>query len=130
MCRAAANTTTARGKLRTKISRHETPVTSAPPARGPMAPATPPSPDQVPIARPRSSAQKLDWMMDRLPGTRSAPPMPWSVRAAMSTPSVGETAQSSDAALNQTTPIRNTRRRPKMSPSDPPMRMSADRVMR
>ncbi len=51
-------------------------------------------------------------MMARLPGVSSAPPMPCSARAAISTSTVGASAHSAEASANQATPIRNTRRRP------------------
>ena len=59
-------------------------------------------------------------MSDSDPGTSSAPPMPCSTRAATSSPVVGASPHSSEAAANQTTPTRKTRRRPYRSPSAPP----------
>lgn len=54
--------------------------------------------------------------------------MPWSARAAMSTPAFGAIPHSSDASANHTTPTTNTRRRPNRSPSAPPSRISPARV--
>lgn len=116
--------------MSTKMRRQETAAISHPPTTGPIATAIPPRPDQAPIARPRSSDTKLASMIDRLPGTRRAPPAPWRARAAISTSRLGASAQSSDATLNQATPMRKIRRRPKMSPSDPPINMKADKVIR
>ena len=88
--------------------------------------ATPPSPDQAPIARARLAGRKLASMIARLPGVSRAPPIPCSSRAAIRTSALGATAQSSEAAVktpasyqstlvaNLKTPIPNTkiRRRP------------------
>ena len=93
-----------------------------------MAAATPPSPDQAPIVRARSSGSNEAWISASDPGVSSAPPMPCSTRAAMRNPAVGATAHSSDAVANHATPTRNTRRRPYRSPSAPPSRISAARA--
>ncbi len=50
--------------------------------------------------------------MARLPGVSSAPPTPCRARAAISTPTVGASPHSSDAAANHTMPIMNSFRRP------------------
>src|SRR5262249_26916926 len=93
-----------------------------------MAPATLVRPDQAPMARERSSSRKEASRIARLPGMRSAPPMPWSARAAMSASSVQASEQSTEATPNQRTPMMYTRRRPYRSPSDPPSSMSAASV--
>ena len=49
--RAMTTTTTASGRLMRKMSRHDTALMRNPPAKGPMAVATPPRPDQAPMAR-------------------------------------------------------------------------------
>ena len=49
---------------------------SQPPRTGPTAVVIAVKPDQVPMARPRSFSSKEALMMARLPGTRSAAPMP------------------------------------------------------
>ena len=112
----------------TKIHRHEAASTNQPPRKGPMAVATPPSPDQAPMAAPRSSGRKLASMMARLPGVNRAAPTPWMARATIRAPPEGAMAQSSDATANHTTPIRNTRLRPNRSPSDPPRSKNPARV--
>src|SRR6185437_15223736 len=109
-CRSpTATTATASGRLIRKIQRQPIEPTIQPPRNGPIAPATPPSPDQAPMARGRSSGLNVDWMMASEPGVSSAPPMPCSARAAMSTPMSGATPQISEASANQITPMRNTR---------------------
>ena len=90
-----------------------------------MADATPLSPDHAPMARDRSSGRKLASRIARLPGVSSAPPTPCATRATTSSATFGAMPQASDATANTTTPTRNTSRRPKMSPSDPPSRISA-----
>ncbi len=95
-----------------KIARQVTASTSQPPSNGPSAVATPPSPDQAPIARARSAGRKLDSIIARLPGVSSAPPTPCSSRAPTSASALGATAQSSDATVNHATPTTNMRRRP------------------
>ncbi len=116
------------GRLIRKIHRHETASTSQPPSSGPRAVATPPRPDQAPIARARSSRRKLASIIARLPGVSSAPPTPCSRRATISALALGAIAQSSEAAVNQRTPTTKISRRPCRSPSDPPSRISDARV--
>ena len=86
-CRTVmASTRTASGRLMKNTSRHDTAPISQPPRNGPMAVATPPSPDQAPIAAERSSVAKEACRMARLPGVSSAPPTPCRARAAISVP--------------------------------------------
>ena len=111
--RLAAQTTNApSGMLIRKIARQLTASISQPPTSGPTAAATPPSADQAPIARPRSSGWKLASMIARLPGVSRAPPMPCTTRAAIRTSMLGATAQRADAPTNQITPMLKIRRRP------------------
>ena len=56
--------------------RHDTCWINHPPKTGPTAAVIAVNPDQVPIARPRSSALNDELISARLPGTRSAPPTP------------------------------------------------------
>ena len=92
--------------------RHDTASTSQPPTKGPTAPAAAPRPDHAPTARARSSGWKDAEMMARLLGTSSAPAAPCSARAAISTPMVGASPQSSEAPLNPISPRMKMRRRP------------------
>ena len=91
--------------------------------KGPMAAATLPIPVQAPIAFGRSDATKAPWIMARLPGVSSAPPMPCSTRAMIRVSGLGARPHSKEAAANHAVPITNTRRRPNRSPSEPPRRM-------
>ena len=126
-CRAATTTTnTASGRLMRKIHRHEAASTSQPPRKGPMADATPLSPDHAPMARDRSSGRKLASRMARLAGVSSAPPTPCTSRAKTRNTTVGATAHSSEPTANTTMPSWKMRLRPNRSPSDPPRRISAE----
>ena len=55
----------------------------------------------------------------KLPGVSRAPPIPWRARAATSVSMFGAKPQAVEATANHTTPIRNTRLRPKWSPISP-----------
>jgi len=113
--------TAATGRLMKKIARQLTSSVSQPPSSGPSARAMALTPAQVPIARPRSAGGNVLVMIDSVPGIISAAPRPWTAREATSQPSVGAKPIVADAAANTTTPIRKTLRRPKMSPSRPPV---------
>ena len=129
---AKAHTTTraATGTLMRNAQRHPGPSTNQPPRNGPIAPATPPSPDHAPTALARSRSRKLACRIARLPGVSNAAPMPWSTRAPMSTSTLGAAPHNSDAPANQIVPIRNTLRRPYRSPRAPPSRISDARARR
>ena len=118
------------GRLMTKIARQEIEPISQPPSSGPKAVATPPSPDQAPIARARSAGRKLASMSARLPGVSSAPPIPCSSRAPISSSAVGATAQSSEATVKRPTPAMEDPPPPERSPRLPPSRISDARVSR
>ncbi len=81
---ASPTTSTARGTLMKKTHRHDPCSTSQPPSTGPTAAVMAVNPDHVPMARPRSSSLKDALIMDRLPGMRSAPPIPWIARETIS----------------------------------------------
>ena len=130
-CAANSVTTTAptaTGRLRKKIARQETSSVSQPPSTGPSASAMADTPAHVPIALPRSSGGNALEMIERVPGIMNAAPMPWTARDATSQPSLGAKPIVADASANTTTPNRNIRRRPKMSPSRPPVTSSTANV--
>ena len=102
--------------------------TSQPPTNGPIAPATPPSPDHAPMAAARSLPWNEAEISARLPGVSSAPPTPCSARPAMRNSTDGASPHSAEASANHTTPMQKMRRRPKRSPSEPPSRISPARV--
>ena len=90
-----AMTAAATGRLMKKTSRQETALISHPPRNGPIAVATPPSPDQAPMALGRSSWVNEACRIARLPGVSSAAPTPWRARAAIRNPVPGATPQAS-----------------------------------
>ena len=112
---------TATGTFRKKIARHETDSVSAPPTAGPSASASAETPAQVPMARPRSAGGKVFEMIERVPGIMNAAPIPWTARPATSRVWSGASPIAALDTANSTTPKRNIRRRPKMSPRRPPV---------
>ena len=118
------------GTLTAKISRQDAASISTPPSSGPSTPAIAPKAVQVPIARPRSSSGKTWVMIASVLGVSRAANTPWTARKTHSTAIEGATAHSSEATPKPTTPMKKTRRCPKMSPSEPPISSSADSVRR
>ena len=112
---------TATGRLRKKIDCQETFSTRKPPTTGPIASASALTPAHVPIALPRSAGGNALEMIERVPGIMNAAPMPWTARPATSQASLCEKPMNALDAANMTTPNRNIRRRPKMSPRRPPV---------
>ena len=122
----AANSVTATapaatGRFRKKIARQDTYSVSAPPTTGPIASASADTPAQVPIALPRSSGGKVTVMIESVAGIMNAAPTPWTARPAISQPWSGASPIAALDSANTTTPKRNMRRRPRMSPSRPPV---------
>ena len=68
---------------------HGATPTSRPPRIGPIAVATPPSPDQAPTAVDRSSLRNDACRIANEPGVSSAAPAPCSARIAISTSVLG-----------------------------------------
>ena len=122
--------TTTSGTLMAKIQRHDAWSTSWPPITGPSRLPIPPQAVHAPTALPRSSGGKVVTITASAAGVSTAPETPWSARAATSTSIVGASAQSSEVAPKPATPSANTRRSPKMSPSEPPIRSSEPSVSR
>ena len=116
------------GTLSQKIHCHEMPWTTAPPTTGPSATARPPMPPHAPSARPRFSAGTAALRMVSVSGVTIAPPTPCSARAAFSTSIDGASAANAEAAVKIASPITNSRRRPKRSPSAAPVRSSTAKV--
>ena len=120
-----ARTAAASGTFRKNAQRQERWSMSHPPRTGPAAAVIEVKPDHVPIARPRSLGGKVEARIARLPGTSSAPPTPWTARAAMSCRTSGASPHQTEAPAKTAVPIAKTRLRPKRSPSAPPARRSA-----
>ena len=119
---------TATGRLMKKIARQETSSVSQPPTTGPIASAIAETPAQVPIAFPRSCGGNALEMIERVAGIMNAAPIPWIAREATSAPSLGARPMVAEASAKTTTPNRNILRRPKMSPSRPPVTSSTAKV--
>ena len=113
----------ATGKLTQKAARQLIVSMRKPPIGGPSAVVIADAAAQVPIARPRTDFGKHDVMIARLCGTSSAAPIPWIARAAISRPTLGATAQASEATVKTTMPMMKISRRPRRSPRPPPTRI-------
>src|ERR1700674_2456993 len=92
------------GRLMKKTHLHEPCSVNHPPSRGPMAAVIDVKPDHVPMARPRSFWEKLALIRARLPGTRSAPPIPWRPRATISCRILGASPHHAEDTEKSTTP--------------------------
>ena len=94
---------------------------SSPPSSGPLtvpSPAVTPNPASALI---RSRAGKMTWMTASTWGTMMAPMAPWTTRQPISMPGPVATPHSADMIVKPATPIRNSRFRPNVSPSRPPV---------
>ncbi len=111
--------------LTQKIERHSEPnrfaVTSAPPMIGPTVAATPMTGPKMPIAAPALSAGKTERMIARPCGSIRAAARPCRNRAVTSICGSVEALASADIRVKAAMPPRNIRRRPKRSPSRPPV---------
>ena len=113
-----------------KIQRQDALSTSWPPMSGPSTLPIPAHAVQAPTALPRSSGGKVRTITASAAGVSSAPATPWRARAATSTSIVGARAHSIEVTPNALMPNANTRRSPKMSPSEPPISSSEPSVSR
>ncbi len=104
--------------------------TSQPPKVGPMMNEMPVQDVHCPMALPRAVPVKVAVIMAREAGVRSAPAMPWMPRKTMSAGASGAIAQRTEAPAKLATPIAKTFDSPKMSPSEPPTRISDPSVSR
>ena len=118
------------GTFSAKIHRHEPESTIWPPTSGPITTPIAPQAVQAPTALARSSSGNTVTITASAAGVSIAPATPWSARASTSSSIVGASAQRTDATPKPATPSENTLRSPKMSPSEPPMRMSEASVTR
>ena len=83
--------------------------------------ATPTTAPKAPNAALRSRGGKDTWITDRTCGYINAAMRPWITRAVTKNPPEVEKPHRADAAVKPATPIMNSRLRPKMSPSRPPV---------
>ena len=126
--RVTATAPIAIGGLIQKIARQLTYSVKKPPSTGPIASASALTPAHVPIAVPRCSAGNAWVMIDSVAGIMNAAPTPWTARNRTSVVSVGAKPIAALEIPNTATPNRNMRRRPKMSPSRPPVTISTANV--
>ena len=109
------------GTFRKNTDCHPRCSTISPPTVGPRASARPDIPAHRPMARARSCGGNVTVMIDRVPGMRSAAPIPWMARNAMSCPVPWDRPQPSDARVNTARPDRKILFRPYRSPRMPPV---------
>ena len=118
------------GRLIRKTARQPSPLTSAPPRRGPEGSASAPAPAQMPTARaldPLSAYRSV--MTARVPGRSSAAPTPCTALAVTSSSMFGAAPQPSDARPKTARPASTTRLWPIRSPNAPKTRSSAASVI-
>ncbi len=84
-------------------------------------PASPITGPMLPSAFGNSDASNIARINPIVCGITNAAAAPWSALAVISTDGFGASAQQADASRNPMIPIRNTRCRPAMSPSRPPV---------
>jgi hypothetical protein len=113
MYRSTSKAATISGGLSRNTARHDTWSVSQPPAYGPTVVPSVASPAQTPMPRARSTGRRVPLSSAKLLGTTSAPPAPWTTRAAISTPTDGVTAHATEATSITASPAASTRRRPK-----------------
>lgn len=99
--------------------RHEVCSDSQPPSSGPSAVAAPMVEPQTANAWPRDSPVNDAFKSDSEVGRIRAAPAPYRNRAATSSSPLGASPASRLVAPNNTTPVRNTRRAPRMSAMRP-----------
>ena len=116
------------GMLTKKIQRQPTYVVSAPPTRGPIATAIPIVAPQIPKAVPRSRPWNSWEMIASETANIPAPPIPCAPRATISQAGDCAAPHRAEAAVKRPIAIRNTRLRPRRSPSEPALSIVAASV--
>ncbi len=111
-----------------KIARQLTYSVRKPPTTGPIESARAETPAHVPIALPRSEAGKAWVMIESVAGIISAAPTPWIARLPISIAGSWASPAVAEVIAKITTPARNISRRPKMSPSRPPVAIRTAKV--
>ncbi len=125
----SATTISPSGTLMAKIACHPIHWVSAPPSSAPEeAPSAPSAPHR---ARPRlrsGPSGSVLVMIASVAGEVTAPAIPCTVRAPISSPREAASAQASELSANIVVPARNTRRRPSRSADRPPSISSPAKV--
>ena len=109
------------GTLTRKIQRQSAASVSTPPITGPSTALSPMTGPKSPNAFCSSSAGKAARMMPKPWGIISAANAPWTRRKAISISVDCAAPHSAEAMVKPATPSRKSLRRPKMSPSRPPV---------
>src|SRR5512132_1046796 len=103
----ASSAAPATGAWKTKMARQSNSWVSTPPSAGPT--AAPNVPASVQIATPRAVEPASAARTGSEPASSSAPPRPWTERAAIRNPIESASAQAIDAARNRTVPAARSR---------------------
>ncbi|MCP9983479.1 hypothetical protein LUW76_38510 [Actinomadura madurae] len=98
--------TTPTGTLTKKIQRQPRWASTKPPATGPTIGASPTIAPKTPKARPRSRGGKIVRIEEITWGNRSAPPSPWSTRAASRCAGEPATPHRAEAMVKTVMPTR------------------------
>jgi len=115
--------------LAQKMARHDHPKTRRPPISGPSASPRLDTAAQIPRERARSARSVYSCrIIERVPGSEAAAPMPMTTRPAISTSVVGATAAMTEPAQNTATPNRITFLRPNRSPMVPKLSIRLAKV--
>ncbi len=99
-----------------------------PPISGPTALPSPAAPRMIPPARPALSSGRIAKVMPRIAGHISAPPIPISVRQAISQASDCAAPPSADIEAKIAVPRKKALRRPNMSARRPPVTIITPKV--
>ena len=100
------------GTFRKKIDCQPRCSTIRPPTVGPSASARPDTPAHRPMAFARSCGGNVTVMIDSVPGSSNAAPMPWIARNTISCRCCRETPHPSEASVKIVSPVRNIFLRP------------------
>ena len=112
------------GTFTNMIQRQLSASVSTPPINGPAALPKPAAPRISPPARPAFSSGRMSNVIPSTAGHIIAPPTPISARQAISQSSSCAAPASSEKPAKIAAPMKNTRRRPSMSASRPPVTIS------
>ncbi len=111
------------GTLTHRTHCQPSPSVSTPPRSTPTAPPEPATAPHTPRALLRSAPSvNVIWRIDSAAGDMSAPPRPWTARAALIMPCDSEKPPTREASAKSTSPAMKISRRPRKSAMRPPSR--------
>ena len=125
---ASTTRPTPSGTFSQKIHGQPAQPVTPPPKSGPAAAPSPPIPPHAPSTAPRRSGRVAALNNVMASGAKTAPPAPWTTRAATNTATVGARAAATEPSAKSAIPAVNMRRRPKRSPSAAPVSRSTAKV--